>query len=48
MDPNAGHYTHPLTFADLNKFDHVQGVSHLYDSGNIGIYDLEGSEYNAP
>jgi hypothetical protein len=48
MDPNAGHYTRPLTFADLNKFDHIRGVSHLYDSGNIGIYDLEGSEYNAP
>lgn len=47
-DSEAGRYTHPLALAGLTKFDHVPGVGRLYDSGNIVIYDLEGSEYYAP
>ena len=45
VDVNAGTYTHPLPLADLTKFDHVPGVARIYDSGNIVIYDLEGSAY---
>ncbi len=44
-DPQAGHYTHPLPLADLTKFDHVPGVARVYDSGNIVIYKLLGSQY---
>jgi hypothetical protein len=44
-DPAAGRYTRPLPAADLAKFNHVPGVSRIYDSGNIVIYDLRGSEY---
>ncbi len=44
-DSNAGRYTHPLALAGLTKFNHVPGVARLYDSGNIVIYDLEGSAY---
>ena len=44
-DPNAGRYTHPLPLADLTKFNHVPRVARVYDSGNIVIYDLNGSAY---
>jgi hypothetical protein len=43
VDPN--HYSHPLSRAGLTKFNHIPGVSRSYDSGNIVIYSLEGSEY---
>jgi hypothetical protein len=36
---------HPLPAADLAKFAHTIGVSRLYDSGNIVIYDLWGWEH---
>jgi hypothetical protein len=45
VDPNVGRYTRPLPLADLIKFDHVPGVARIYDSGNIVIYDLQGSAY---
>lgn len=48
LDPGTGRYTHPLAVTGLTKFDHIPGVSRRYDSGNIIIYDLEGSEYYAP
>jgi hypothetical protein len=48
VDPNAGKYTRPLPLADLTKFNHVPGVARIYDSGNIVIYDLEGSAYYGP
>jgi hypothetical protein len=35
----------PTPPADLTKFDHVRGVARMYDSGNIVIYDLQGSQY---
>ena len=43
VDPNAGRYTHPLSSADLTKFNHVRGMDRIYDSGNIVIYELPGS-----
>ena len=48
IDPNAGRYTSPLPLAGLIKFDHVPGVARVYDSGDIVIYDLEGSAYYGP
>jgi len=48
VDPNAGTYKHPLPRADLAAFNHVRGVARIYDSGNIVVYDLEGSAYYGP
>lgn len=48
VDPNAGKYTRPLPLAGLTKFDHVPGVARIYDSGNIVVYDVEGSAYYGP
>ncbi|HEX8008675.1 MAG TPA: hypothetical protein VF482_19860 [Trebonia sp.] len=48
VDPKAGRYTRPLPLAGLTKFNHVPGVARIYDSGNIVIYDLEGSAYYGP
>jgi hypothetical protein len=48
VDPNAGKYIRPLPLAGLTKFNHVPGVARIYDSGNIVIYDLEGSAYYGP
>jgi hypothetical protein len=45
VDPNVGKYARPLPLADLTKFDHVAGAARIYDSGNIVIYDLQGSAY---
>jgi hypothetical protein len=42
-DPEAGKYKHPLSAADLDKFNKAQGVDRIYDSGNIVIYELPGS-----
>jgi hypothetical protein len=36
-------YTHPLPITDLTKFNHAAGVSRVFDSGDIVIYDLFGS-----
>ena len=36
----AMHYTVALDPADLTKFDGVQNVNRIYDSGNIIIYDV--------
>lgn len=45
VDSNANNYTHPLSAAGLAKFNHVPGVSRIYDAGDIVIYDLNGSAY---
>jgi hypothetical protein len=42
MDPNAGRYTHPLPLVDMTKFNHTPGISRIFDSGDIVIYDLLG------
>jgi hypothetical protein len=48
VDPNAGTYKRPLPQADLAKFNRVPGVARIYDSGDIVVYDLEGSAYYGP
>jgi hypothetical protein len=35
---------HPIPIADLTKFDRVRGVSRIYDSGDITIYNLQGAQ----
>jgi len=35
----------PIPRADLTKFDAVRGITRVYDSGNIVVYDLSGAEY---
>jgi hypothetical protein len=42
MDPNAGRYTHPLPLVDMSKFNQAPGVTRIFDSGDIVIYDLHG------
>jgi hypothetical protein len=42
VDPDAGKYTHPIPAADLDKFNGAPGVSRIYDSGDIVIYELPG------
>jgi hypothetical protein len=45
VDPNAERYRSPLPRADLTAPGHVTGVSRIYDSGAICLYDLRGSAY---
>ena len=40
-EPNLLHYSKPIDPAALAKFDGVQNVSRIYDSGDIVIYDVE-------
>lgn len=46
VDPDAGRYRSPLPRADLAAPDRVAGVSRIYDSGAICLYDLRGSAYD--
>lgn len=54
--PPAGTYfpgetafdTKTIAQAALDKFDHIQGVSRIYDDGNIVIYDLMNWGYVPP
>ena len=39
-DPWAFRYTAPLPPANLTKFNDVEGVGRVFDSGNLVIYDL--------
>ena len=45
VDPNADRYISPLPRSDLEAPDRVAGVSRIYDSGDICLYDLRGSAY---
>jgi hypothetical protein len=45
VDPLRGRYRRPLAAAALGKFDHVPGVSRVYDGGDIKVYDLLGARY---
>ena len=40
-EPNALHYTMSIDAAALAKFDSMRGVSRIFDSGDIVIYDVE-------
>ena len=46
VDPNAGRYSSPLPRTDLTAPDRVTGVSLIYDSGDMHLYDLRGSAYD--
>ena len=46
VDPNAERYRSPLPRTDLEAPDRVSGVSRIYDSGDICLYDLRGSAYD--
>lgn len=39
-EPDAGQHTTPIPLASLQKFDGLPGVSRIYDSGDIIIYDV--------
>ena len=39
-EPGAGRYTAPIDPAQLAKFDRVQGVARVFDSGDIVIYQI--------
>jgi hypothetical protein len=41
--PQAGN--EPIPGAALDKFDHVPGISRVYDNGPIVIYDLRGIDH---
>ena len=45
VDPNADRYISPLPRSDLEAPGRVAGVSRIYDSGDIYLYDLRGSAY---
>ena len=47
-DPLSGLYARPLPTQVLTKFDHIDGVSRVFDDGVIVIYDLNGSRYYRP
>jgi hypothetical protein len=44
QDPNTGKYTHPLPLVDMTKFNNASGVTRIFDSGDIVIYDLFGGQ----
>ncbi|MGA2827388.1 MAG: hypothetical protein ABSF03_14885 [Streptosporangiaceae bacterium] len=46
VDPNAERYRSPLPRTDLEAPGRVAGVSRIYDSGDISLYDLRGSAYD--
>jgi len=41
-EPGANSYEEPLGVASLRKFNHVQGLSRVFDNGAIAIYDTSG------
>jgi hypothetical protein len=42
-DPDTGRHTVPLPREGLTKFTDVPGVSRVYDSGDIQLYDMRGA-----
>ena len=42
IDSNAGKYKRPLPLVDMTKFNHASGVTRIFDSGDIVIYDVLG------
>jgi hypothetical protein len=47
-EPDAGRHTTPIPLAALQKFDGLRGVTRIYDSGDIIIYDVRGLVDGAP
>lgn len=44
-DPRTGRYTSPISAQDLTKFNHIRGVSRVFEDGEITVYSLAGSLY---
>ena len=42
-DPDADKHAKPLPRKGLTKFTDLPGVSRVYDSGDIQIYDMRGA-----
>jgi hypothetical protein len=47
-EPDAGRHTTPISLTALEKFDGLPGVTRVYDSGDIIIYDVQGLVDGAP
>ena len=47
-EPGAGNHTTPMPLASLLKFDVLRGVTRIYDSGDIVIYDIRGLVNGVP
>jgi hypothetical protein len=47
-EPGAGNHTTPMPLASLLKFDVLPGVTRIYDSGDIVIYDIRGLVNGVP
>ncbi|WP_432825465.1 hypothetical protein [Dactylosporangium sp. CA-092794] len=45
VDPLANRHTSPLPLDCMTKFDAVPGISRIYDSGDIRLYDIRNSDY---
>ncbi len=41
-EPNANSYRKPISRFALSKFNHVRGLSRIFDNGAIAIYDTSG------
>jgi hypothetical protein len=42
VDPEAGHYRHPIPLQDLVKFSHARDLVCIYDSGYLAVYEVKG------
>ena len=40
-EPNAGQHTTAMSLQVLQKWDAIPGVTRIYDSGDIVVYDIE-------
>jgi hypothetical protein len=41
-EPKANSYREPISAGSLRKFNHVRGLSRIFDNGTIAIYDTSG------
>ncbi len=46
-DPKSNLYTKPMDPQQLNKFEGVGGISRLYDSGTIVVFDVRSVHYDS-
>lgn len=45
-DPPSSSSRRPLSLASLEKFNRIDGISRVYDNGDILVFDLTGSPYS--
>jgi hypothetical protein len=41
-EPDSGNHTTPMPLAAVQKWESYQGVTRIYDSGDIIVYDIGG------